>query len=174
MLSLRIAACFAAVVASAFTLAAQAPVRATAEDGRRVLLLPDGTWKYEAATSTPAPAGAPRRKSAAATTKIEVPFGDATFWIDASKWKEQSHDGGRMGLTHTNGKYFGLVVSEALGAVPTSAMKTVALTNAKNLDPNARVVTEERRVVNGRDVVYLELGGTGQNIPFRFAGVYHR
>lgn len=137
-----------------------------------MVLLPDGTWKFESAARPTGPVTA-RRKSAAATTRVQVPFGDATFWIDGSKWKEDTREAGRIVFKHTNGKYFGLLVSEGLGGIPTSAMKNVALINAKKLDPNVRAVAEERRVVNGREVMYLELDVTGQGIPFRFAGYYH-
>lgn len=164
---------FAILVFCALPLTAEAQIRATTDDGKRVELLPDGTWKYEAADKPSSPAGATRRKEPAATTNVRVPFGDAVFWINDARWKEQSRDGGRVVFGGADGKTFGLLVSEGLGGVPTSSMKAVALANARKLDPDARVVVEERRVVNGREVLYLEMDVTGQGIPFRFAGYYH-
>lgn len=157
----------------ALPLASQAQIRATTDDGKRVQLLPDGTWKYETAVRPSSPAAAARRKSAAATTRVAVPFGDALFWMDGARWKEQSREGGRVVFIGDDAKSFGMIVSEGLGGVPTSSMKNVALTNAKKLDPNARVVFEERRVINGRELLYLEMDVTGQGIPFRFTGYYH-
>jgi hypothetical protein len=52
-------------------------------------------------------------------------------------------------------------------------MRNVALINARKADPNVRAVAEERRMVNGREVMYLEMDVTTQGIPFRFAGYYH-
>lgn len=163
----------AVVVLCAFPLASEAQIRATTDDGKRVQLLQDGTWKYETAVRPSSPAVATRRRSAAATTRVAVPFGDAVFWIDSTQWKEQSREGGRVVFAGYDEKSFGLIVSEGLGGVPTSSMKNVALTNAKKLDPDARVVVEERRVINGRDLLYLEMDVTGQGIPFRFTGYYH-
>lgn len=163
----------AVVALCALPLVSHAQIRATTEDGKRVQLLPDGTWKYETAGRSSAAALATRRKSPAATTQVAVPFGDAVFWMDGGRWNEQSREGGRLVFGGSDGKSFGMIVSEGLGGIPTSSMKNVALTNAKKLDPSARVVVEERRLVNGRDLLYLEMDVTGQGIPFRFTGYYH-
>lgn len=163
----------AVVALCVLPLVSEAQIRATTDDGKRVQLLPDGTWKYETAVRPSPPAAATRRKSAAATTRVAVPFGDALFWMDGARWKEQSREGGRVVFLGDDEKSFGMIVSEGLGGVPTSSMKNVALTNAKKLDPDARVVFEERRVINGRELLYLEMDVTGQGIPFRFTGYYH-
>jgi hypothetical protein len=125
------------------------------------------------APSSRAVVGPPRRKSAAATKRVEIPAGDVAFWIDPNKWKEKSREDSRIIFLHNNAKFFGLVVAEAAGGIPTSAMRNVALINARNADPNVRAVKEERRMVNGREVMYLEMDVTTQGIPFRFAGYYH-
>ncbi len=150
----------------------QPPIHATTDDGRRVLLLPDGSWRLEPQAVKPQQTSA-FRKSAKATSKITVPYGDAIFWLDPNKWTESRRENGRVRFEHRNGKIFGMIVSENIGGVPTGAMKQPALLNARELDPEAHAVSEQRRVVNGREVLYMEFDGTTAGVPIRFSGYYH-
>jgi hypothetical protein len=65
------------------------------------------------------------------------------------------------------------MLTDKTGGIPTSAMKELALRNSQRIDPNARITREERRIVNGREVLYLEIILTQNSIPIRFAGYYH-
>ena len=154
-------------------LQAQAPIRATTEDGRPVLLAPDGSWKFNAPVPTVSKDLRSYKKASRASMQVAMPYGEAVLWIDPGKWKEASRKDGQIIFRHSNGKLFGLVQSENLGGIPTAAMKDVALLNAQKMDPNATAFAEERRLVNGREVLYLELKATRANIPFHFAGYYH-
>src|SRR5271156_4196609 len=72
---------------------AQAPVRATTQDGRQVILNADGTWRYAAeAPPASAPASAAFKRRASATSRIKPPIGDFAFWIDPAKWKQSKED----------------------------------------------------------------------------------
>jgi len=155
------------------SLRAQAPIRATTDDGRPVLLAPDGSWKYIAPVPVVSKDLRSYGKASSASMRVAMPYGDAVLWIDPSKWKEASRKEGQIIFRHSNGKLFGLVQSENLGGIPTASMKDVALLNAQKMDPNATAVVEERRVVNGREMLYLEMKATQANIPFHFAGYYH-
>jgi hypothetical protein len=163
------------LAATCLPLIAQAPIRATTEDGRRVVLAPDGTWKFEPATRVASPpAGPVRTKSLLARTKAAIPFGDSVLWYNDTKWKPiSSNEDRRMLFGHTNGKLYGMVLSEALGGVSTTTMRDVALINARQLDPQAAVSREERRTVNGREFLYLELDAANKGIQFHFMGYYH-
>jgi hypothetical protein len=154
-------------------LRAQGPIRATTDDGRKVLLAPDGSWKFNAPPPVSSKDLRSYRKASNASMRVTMPYGDAVLSIDPSKWKEASRKDGQIIFRHSNGKLFGLVQSENLGGIPTGSMKEVALLNAQKMDPNATAFTEERCMVNGREVLYLELKATRANIPFHFAGYYH-
>ena len=52
-------------------------------------------------------------------------------------------------------------------------MAQIALENAKKAAPDARIVKEEYRVVNGNKVIYLEMEGTIQGIKFKYLGYYY-
>jgi hypothetical protein len=45
--------------------------------------------------------------------------------------------------------------------------------NATKAAPDAQIVHEERRTVNGSEVLYLQIEGTIQGIPFVYHGYYY-
>jgi hypothetical protein len=53
------------------------------------------------------------------------------------------------------------------------ALKAAALENAKSIDPEAKVVQEERRKVNGLDVLALTMHVNANGIPITFYGHYY-
>ena len=67
----------------------------------------------------------------------------------------------------------GWILSDQTPNIPTSGMRRLAMINARRLDPAARVDVEARRVVNGREVLYLEIVVNRSGTPIRFAGYYH-
>jgi len=166
------------VLLSAIYVHAQQPIRATTEDGRTVLLSTDGTWKLvpppvrTSPNSTPTASLAEYHKSPSAKKAINPPYGGLTLWIDDKKWRESTSNGSKM-FQHTNGKLYATYISEALPNIATSSLRDVALINAQRLDPNAAIVREERRIVNGREVLCLELKASNGGIAFHFMGYYH-
>ncbi len=57
--------------------------------------------------------------------------------------------------------------------IPLSTMKKVALDNARQAAPDAKIILEENRQVNGLHVTCLKIVGTVQGIPFTYFGYYH-
>ena len=113
------------------------------------------------------------RKDAAATNAVAADFSDATLWLNPAKWLEQSKEPGAIRFNHVNKHVLGYMLSDKTGGITTSAMKDLALGSSRRLDPNARIAMAERRVVNGREVLYLEINLAQNSIPIRFAGYYH-
>lgn len=119
------------------------------------------------------PDGKQYRKSATATKAIPADFGDATLWLDPAKWVEYSREPGVVRYNHTNKHVLGWMLADRTGGIRTSAMKDIVLRNAQRVDPNVRITLDDRRVVNGREVLYIEYLLTQNSIPIRFAGYYH-
>ena len=151
----------------------QSPIRAKTEDGQQVLLMPDGRWQYEAKPRIAVSDSTTKPGKAAPRSSTKLPYGDVVFQYDASKWSQSKPDGGRINYTHKTGKLLGSIISENFGGIPTSAMKEVALANARRLDPNLRLIKEERRSVRGRELLYLEFEATQSGLLFTFKGYYH-
>jgi hypothetical protein len=71
-----------------------------------------------------------------------------------------------------NGTAWAKVISERF-ALPTDALREIALTNAQKVDPDTKVILEEKRIVNGREILALQMSGTIKNIPFTYLGYFH-
>jgi hypothetical protein len=113
------------------------------------------------------------RKDATATKAIPADFGDATLWLSPAKWVEYSREPGAIRFNHVNKHVLGWMLTDKTGGIRTSAMKDLALRNSRRVDPNAYISREERRIVNGREVLYLEIMLNQNSVPIRFAGYYH-
>lgn len=143
--------------------------RATTESGRQVLLFPDGTWKYAPTTSTPGSHDRP----AQATSEIALARGAASLYYDPAKWRrDELDDPTRARLAHVTGDGYAIIIAERI-EMTLDALREVALSNARSAAPDAAITWEERRVVNGTEVLAARLRGTTQGITFVYFGYYY-
>jgi hypothetical protein len=152
----------------------QNTVRARTEAGKEVILFPDGTWKYVDESKAPV-SNSGYTKPSSAKTLFKPKRGNFGIWYDESKWKISqpgSTDTTRIQFNLLDGDGYALIVAEGI-PIPTSALKKVALENAKNVAPDTKLITEETRVVNGHDVTVLKFKGTVNEIPLRYLGYYY-
>jgi hypothetical protein len=147
-------------------------IRATTDDGRKVVLRSDGTWAFAPSPAVRSSNAVRFVKSPKATTKVSAPFGKFALWIDPNRWTESKSENGKITLKHVNGQGYATIISEALG-VPTSTLKDLALDNVRRVDPNAQLVAQENRVVNDRDVLCLQMNASLKNLPFTYYGYYY-
>jgi len=119
-----------------------------------------------------APALPTRTKPDTSLAKYDLSFGGYTLWYDALKWTpmEPTPDG-RREFNNVNGQSYVIVVSEAI-PFPLTAFEEIAIENAKKLDPNAKLLSKERRMVNGTEMQVLHFTATRATIPFHFYGYY--
>jgi hypothetical protein len=145
----------------------QEPIRATTEDGKQVLLNPDGTWRFFETGSSQ------YQRSPSATQKIKAPFGDFAVWIDPSKWRQSKSDTPvKLTFEKTSGNGYAMVIAESI-PVSTDSVREIAVTNLRSADANGKVIREERRTVNGHEVLCLQMEASPKNIPFTFYGYYY-
>ncbi len=148
----------------------QAPLRARTETDKEVLLYSDGTWKYadeiKVAPSTPRTYSKP----ASARKLFKSRTGNCGFWVDESKWKletEPSNPDFEFEFTHANGDGYAGVIVERI-AMPLSALREIVIENVRKQDANAKVVSEEKRLVNGNEVLSFIVELTSHQIPITF------
>ncbi|HYX81224.1 MAG TPA: hypothetical protein VE714_02450 [Gemmatimonadales bacterium] len=150
--------------------------RATTSSGRVVLLYPNGTWKYASPAVTPASAGAgaaEHRRPASAVARLEFAHGKAALYYDPKIWQQApSDEPGRLRLRHVDGDGYAVVIAERL-EMSMDALRDVALTNARSAAPDARIVSQETRRVNGHDVMVMQIEGTIKTIRFIYLGYYY-
>jgi hypothetical protein len=147
------------------------PARATTEDGRQVLLYPNGKWKYAPAPGS-ARGGKAYTRGSSATEGIDLLRGGMTLFVDPGKWtRTPSEDPTRISFRHSTGEAYGMVVAERL-AIPLPRLKEIAVSNAREAAPDVRVTLEEPRRVNDMDVLAMQMEGTIQGVPFTYYGYY--
>lgn len=128
-------------------------------------------------SSAPAPNGSPLvrsfTKSASAKQRIQTSVNGFALWVDETKWKLVACDTpGQLQFTNVNGTACARVIAGRL-AVPTDGVRELAVANAQKAAPDTKVILEEKRMVNGREILALQMSGTIRSIPFRYFGYYH-
>jgi len=99
------------------------------------------------------------------------PFG---VWIDPQKWTQDSSEEDPIKITfnHKSGDAYAMVISERI-SVPMESLKKLAVANAKKVAPDVKIVSEEKRVVKGKELLCLKLTATVQGIPAIYYGYYY-
>jgi len=147
--------------------------KAVTEDGKNVVLYPDGTWKY-AEPKAPA-AGGSYSKPEGSTKLLKGKHGTYGIWINESKWqvsKEPDNEAAEFEINHASGDAFAMVIAERL-TMPLESLREIAIENAKGAAPDAEVVFEEKRTVNGAEVLFMQINGTIMSIPFTYYSYYY-
>jgi hypothetical protein len=111
-----------------------------------------------------------------ATSKVFVKARKGRFgvWIDPQKWEQDSSEEDPIKITfnHKKGEAYAMVISERAG-MPIETLKKIAVANAKKAAPDAKIASEEKRVVKGKELLCLKLTGTIQGIPCTYYGYYY-
>ncbi len=154
---------------------AQTTIRARTESGREVILSSDGTWRYAEEPKAPQSVDTKYSKPKTAKKLFKPSRGSFGIWYDESKWKQLPStiaEGERTHFSLLQGDGYAIVVAEGL-PIPIASLKELALENAREADPNVKVLMEEKRVVNGTEVICLKMEGTVKQIPFTYYGYYY-
>jgi hypothetical protein len=78
---------------------------------------------------------------------------------------------GVIAFQSKDGVGYAKLISEKMG-FPLDGLKQMALVNMRKKDPSATVVSEERKRVNGTEVLAMKFDITSAGLPFRFSGYY--
>lgn len=148
---------------------------ATTDDGRKVILNPDGTWKYAPVEKPKSDiAGAEWTKPATATEVLKGKAGFYELWYNPNKWTVEPNSPNPVVeyyLIHSNSEGQTMVISERI-PLPLETLKKAAIENAKRNAPDLRVTDEEHITVNGHRVLKMRMFGTLNSIPFAYYGLY--
>jgi hypothetical protein len=148
-------------------------LRAITQDGKLVILNSDGTWRY--ADETPRRSDVPKLNVPAAFKRpVELGRGTYIVLLDEKKWRinKKEQEPGRFTFNHATGDVYAMSITERI-AVPMETLKKIAIDNAREAAPDARVIVEERRRINGLDVLCMQIEGTLNGISFTYYGYYH-
>jgi hypothetical protein len=147
-------------------------IRAKTENGRDVILKSNGTWVFVDAGKTSPDSGA-FQKSEKATSVFTAKGGKFSVWFDPSKWTQgESEKTGRTTFRHVDGDVYGLLIYERIG-MTLPGLKEIAIDNAKKAAPDAKVTYEEKREVNGKEILCMRIAGTIKGVNFIYNGYYY-
>jgi len=151
-------------------------IRATTEDGQKVILKKDGSWKfYNASKPSLANTYGSYQKSEEATSVFKAKGDMFLIWFDPSKWhqeKKKSADSEKPSFLHKDGDVYAMVLADRFG-MELEALKKFAINNAIEVAPNTKVTYEENRIVNGKKVFCMIMEGSIESIPFVYYGYYY-
>lgn len=162
----------------------KAQTKAVTESGDEVILYENGTWKY---TKDKHGDSSPPGDSAIAVSKVHYEKNkEASFLvksklpgiginIDPHEWIfEKSTDNSdiefRFKTREKEG--YGMFISEPT-EIPLENMPYVVITNARKKAPDAEIVKQEYRMVNGVKILFIEFRGTAVGIKFVWRGYYY-
>lgn len=149
-------------------------ISATTEDGRKVILEKDGSWKFYSATkSSPTDTGGSYQKPEESTTVFKAKGDKFLLWFNPLKWQQKkSDDSDKPTFVHKDGDIYAMVIAERFTMAP-EALKELAIKNALNVAPDTKVVHEESRIVNGKKVLCMRMDGTIDGVQFSYYGYYY-
>lgn len=162
-----------------FATTGYASQNAVTDTGKEVILKDDGTWKYSAnaknVTATIKSNKTVFKKSKEASFLLKSVKNSSAFWINSNKWsfKKATDNAEAEYQFQLKGQdLYGMAITEGI-EISLESLTDLALVNAQNADPNARVVKKEYRNVNGNKVIYMEMNAVIQSIDFTYLGYYY-
>lgn len=148
------------------------PVKATTQDGRTVVLHPDGAWKEAVETKSTSRLGARPPGANLLLAGKQIPYG---IWIDPHTWSPpdaKRNAAAEYEFVHVKGDGQAMVIPNANSVQP-GTWKEIVLENARRVAPDARITREEKITVNGAEVTLLQTTGTAPAGPFVYYGYYY-
>jgi hypothetical protein len=148
-------------------------VKAITQDGRVVVLQPNGTWRYSEEPKGPSTLGQTRPPGATVLLAgRQVPYG---IWFDPSRWRladRKQNQAAELEFLHASGQAGALVIAETT-RIPFENWKQIVLNNARREAADARITREDKKTVHGAPVMVLQSEGTGSLGPFVYFGYYY-
>jgi hypothetical protein len=153
--------------------------RAVTDEGNIVILNSDGTWEYESPEKIEKleikTNNAVFKKGSASTFRLKSTKNKSEFWINPKDWSFKKADDVNQAEYQFQLKgtdLYGMAITEKI-QIDLDNLTQLALENAKDAAPDAKIVTREYRIVNGNKVMYMEIEGTIQGIRFKYLGYYY-
>jgi len=165
------------IIIGGFSLA-KAQVNAITETGEEVVLFENGTWKFlnpEQNKSTIVETNPTHFfKSEASTFLLKSKKVNVGIYLNPKKWsfnKAENNPDAEYELQMKNSDLYAVVITERMN-MPLQSLREVAVSNAKSVAPDIRIVKEEYRIVNGIKVLLLVMYGTMQGMEFFYYSYY--
>lgn len=153
---------------------------AVTDNGSVVLLNDDGTWRYISNESdkSSAPISFNKglfQKADNQTFQVKSGKNRSAVWLDPRKWIFQKPDTGTSPAEYRfqlkAGDLYGMLITEQI-EVELERLPQLAFDLLRRTAPNARLVSQEFRVVNDYKIVRMRVDANVQGINMSYIGYY--
>ncbi|MCB1739260.1 MAG: hypothetical protein KDK91_02745 [Gammaproteobacteria bacterium] len=150
--------------------------KAVTDTGEEIILYKNGTWSYVDANKAPPPVEVnPTRfeKPESASFLLKSSNIGMGVWLDPKQWKfKKGKPGDAAEYNLVNGELYGILITEQV-PIPMESWPEIALQNGREAAPDARIVKQEKRSVNGLDVLHMRIDATVSGIAISYFGYYY-
>ncbi len=162
---------------------ANSQIKALTDNGREVLLLANGTWKYSEVSSGQNPISMDSLKTnkdkfikiSQATFLVKSKNFNVGIFINPAKWIFETHKDNEKTPEYKfslkSGEGYAMMVTEKT-QVDLENMRQIALVNAQKASLDVKETDAEYRVVNNIKILCLKFEGTIKGIKFVYFGYY--
>jgi len=146
-------------------------ITATTEDGKKIILSENGTWKYDKKSEEKKSDQLVTQKFATpadSTSVYNAKRGNFILKYNPSKWEILSTSLNQMAeasFQHSSGDAYAMVITERI-RIPMENFDSIVVDNAQKVATNVEITNSEIRLVNGKQVKFIELTGIIQGINF--------
>ncbi len=154
--------------------------KAITDTGEEIIIYSDGTWKYP--NNSRQNAGPIKfnkntfRRPKAASFLLKSKTNNSAYWINTHKWsfsKAKDKTEAAEYKFQLKGKdLYGMAITEEI-EIPIQSLTDIAFSNAKDAASDIKLLKKEFRTVNGKKVIYMEMGGTLQGMKITYLGYYY-
>tara|TARA_Y100001972_G_C7652911_1_gene328422 strand:+ start:694 stop:1323 length:630 start_codon:yes stop_codon:yes gene_type:complete len=156
-----------------------AQTNAITDTGDEVVLYDDGTWTYKDGTAVekaPIPVNDEKfEKHKDASFLVKSTKIDIGLYMDPKSWsfrKGTENDAYEFQFQKKKDDLYGMLITEKL-EIPVESLQNIAIDNARAAAPDLKVTKEEYRMVNGLQVLMMQMTGTIQGMRFTYCGYYY-
>jgi Trypsin-like peptidase domain/ABC-type uncharacterized transport system len=124
--------------------------------------------KYRPAITT---ASREYHRSPAASTRVDLLAGKLSYWMDLGKWSETNpiKSGVPQQFVMMRGQALaGVMIELDPSAKPIDEMRARVMKEARADMPDAQIISQEERIVNGLPTLVMQIEGTSANGPIVF------
>lgn len=153
--------------------------KAITDTGEEVILHNNGTWEYSAndkkLTDEIKTNDKIFNKPKDSTFLLKSTRNNSAYWINTDKWvfsKATDNPEAEYQFQLKGKDLYGMTITEE-AQIPLETLAHLALNNALSKVPDAHISKQEYRIVNGNNLIYLEIIGTFQGIKFNYLGYYY-
>jgi hypothetical protein len=161
------------------TATSYASQKAITDTGEEVILKSDGTWEYsndsQRAVNKIEISKKKFKRPESSSFLLKSSNNKSAFWINTKKWsfkKSKKNVEAEYEFHLKSSDLHGMSITEEV-EISIEYLIKIALENAQAVAPDAKIVRQEYRIVNGHKVIYLEISGSMQGIEFTYFGYFY-